>query len=138
MTRKRFIKLLMSMGSNRNKAQATAKNAIEEYGSYQKAWDALPILTVGTFRKALESFRELSKRIKEAFSGAVMPAFEELSESMRKYSESIQEAMKVESKDNCRHRACAGHRPDRCQGRPGILPGAVRRRPPYRRTAPTG
>ena len=134
MTRKRYIKLLMSRGFSRNKAYETKISVIPRFGSYQKAWDCLTItekMITAVDNSAVAIVKDLSKD----FSG-ISCKFAELAESMRKYSESIQEAMKVESKDNCRHRACTGHGHYRCQGRPGILPGAVRRRPPYRRTAP--
>lgn len=38
MTRKRFIKLLMSYGFPRNFAQIYACAMLSEYGSYEKAW----------------------------------------------------------------------------------------------------
>ena len=40
MTRKRFVKLMMSCGHNRDYANAYAKATIVTYGSYQKLWEA--------------------------------------------------------------------------------------------------
>ena len=134
MTRKRYIKLLMSRGFSRNRAYETAAGVIPIFGSYQKAWDCFPVLDQ-IITAAVNASVAIANAFQNAFSG-IGCTFAELAESMRKHSKQIQEAMKIESKDNCRHRVCTGHGHYRCQGRPGILPGAVRRRPPYRRTAP--
>ena len=46
MTRKRFVKLVMSCGHDRNYANARAKAMVAQCGSYQKAWIVSPDLRV--------------------------------------------------------------------------------------------
>ena len=66
MTRKRFIKLAMAEGMDKNEAVFAAKCCIERYGSYYKAYKEL----LGIIRFRFEPYmlgyeKRINKRIKK-------------------------------------------------------------------------
>lgn len=77
MSRKRFVKLLMSIGYSRNKARQTAKRIVQNGTSYLQAWLYLDfehtIKNAGmSTEKACFGFYELSKAaMATAMSGMV-------------------------------------------------------------------
>ena len=139
MTRKRYIKLLMSYGYPRNGANGLAARAVLWYGSYQNAWEKqLPNIKImygitamaGSLNKV---FREIGKA-SETVGERIARIVEAIREATQKYEEEI----KRENTDNNKLRACSGYGHNRDKRGPRVQTGAVRRYPPYRRTAPTG
>nr|DAU67276.1 MAG TPA: hypothetical protein [Caudoviricetes sp.] len=63
MTRKRFVKLLMSSGMSRNRANVCARRAIEAYGSYDKASAQTIQRTLTACVEGVERFKEMLLRI---------------------------------------------------------------------------
>lgn len=62
MTRKRFIKLMMAKGFQRNAANILAEKAISTYGSYQAYFDHRASMN-SALMKAEKAFRNLSRSI---------------------------------------------------------------------------
>ena len=60
MTRKRFTKLVMSAGYDRNHANVIADIVLKHFGNYQKAWDA-DILT--KIRRIIEQVKQAIKKM---------------------------------------------------------------------------
>lgn len=78
MTRKRFVKLLMSHGITRNEAQTIAKRCISQHLSYEQAYRnfLLKQSVINSFRRLGESFqvanvsfRTLTKSIEKLKEG---------------------------------------------------------------------
>lgn len=66
MTRKRFVKLLMSSGMSRNRANAYARRAVEHYGSYDAANVQTIQRTLTVCVEGIEWFKEMLLRISDA------------------------------------------------------------------------
>lgn len=67
MTRKRYIKLLMSFGYTRNLAQARAATDLSKYGSYARAFAALD-----PYLRARGAFRDMCARLVSTWT-AIQP-----------------------------------------------------------------
>ena len=65
MTRKRFVKLLMSSGMSRNHANAYARRAVEHYGSYDAANAQTIQRTLTVCVEGIEWFKEMLLRISD-------------------------------------------------------------------------
>lgn len=87
MTRKRFVKLLMSEGWNRNSANAIAGIVREKGFSYQIASNAVP--TVLAFEKIVDTIRDIT----EKWCNVISPICETLSKAINAFCETINEAM---------------------------------------------
>ena len=65
MTRKRFVKLLMSSGMGRNHANAYARRAVEHYGSYDAANAQTIQRTLTVCIEGIEWFKKMLLRISD-------------------------------------------------------------------------
>lgn len=90
MTRKRFVKLLMSQGYSRNKANGAADIAIAVYPSYEAAYTAvtergrvLPyMLDTRALEAAMRQISDAALRICEAFAAGMQAFCKAYSERM--------------------------------------------------------
>lgn len=71
MTRKRFVKLLMSRGVSRNRANVCARRAIEAYGSYDKASAQIVQQTLTVCVEGMEWFKETLRRISDVIADVI-------------------------------------------------------------------
>lgn len=71
MTRKRFVKLLMSSGVSRNHANVCARRSIEVYGSYDKASAQILQQTLTVCVEGIERFKEMLLRIADAIAATI-------------------------------------------------------------------
>ena len=71
MTRKRFVKLLMSSGMSRNRANAYARRAIEHYGSYDAANVQTIQQTLTVCVEGIEWFKEALLRISDVIADVI-------------------------------------------------------------------
>lgn len=79
MTRKRFVKLLMSSGMSRNRANAYARRAVEHYGSYDAANVQTIQRTLTVCVEGIEWFKEALLRMSDAIADVIRQG-EELAE----------------------------------------------------------
>ena len=79
MTRKRFVKLLMSSGMSRNRANAYARRAVEHYGSYDAANVQTIQRTFTVCGEGIERFKEALLRMSDAIADVIRQG-EELAE----------------------------------------------------------
>ena len=79
MTRKRFVKLLMSSGMSRNRANAYARRAVEHYGSYDAAIVQTIQRTLTVCVEGIERFKEALLRMSDAIADVIRQG-EELAE----------------------------------------------------------
>jgi hypothetical protein len=79
MTRKRFVKLLMSSGMSRNRANAYARRAVEHYGSYDAANVQTIQRTLTVCVEGIERFKEALLRMSDAIADVIRQG-EELAE----------------------------------------------------------
>ena len=76
MTKKRYVKLLMSMGHSRNDANACACEVAEEGGNYQEDYDALinaldfQSFDFRAWNEALTRMAESMRKVSTALSAA--------------------------------------------------------------------
>ena len=68
MTRKRFVKMLMSSGMSRNRANAYARGAVEFYGSYDAANVQSIQRTLTVCVEGVEQFKEMLLRISDTIA----------------------------------------------------------------------
>ena len=100
MTRKRFVKLLMSGGMSRNRANAYARGAVELYGSYDEAnaQSAQRILTFCV--EGIEQFKEALSTLASAITGIVRQHKEFVKECLTDcWGGDIQEGQQNDSND---------------------------------------
>lgn len=71
MTRKRFVKLLMSSGMSRNRANAYAHGAVESYGSYDAANVQTIQRTLTVCVKGMEWFKETLRRVSDVIADVI-------------------------------------------------------------------
>ena len=71
MTRKRFVKLLMSSGMSRNRANVGARRAIEAYGSYDKASAQIIQRTLTVCVEGIEQFKETLRRVSDVIADVI-------------------------------------------------------------------
>ncbi len=71
MTRKRFVKLLMSSGMSRNRANAYARRAVEYYGSYDAANVQTIQRTLTVCIEGVEWFKEALQRISAVIADVI-------------------------------------------------------------------
>lgn len=71
MTRKRFVKLLMSSGMSRNRANAYARGAVEFYGSYDAVNARSIRRTLTVCVEGMEWFKETRRRISDAIADVI-------------------------------------------------------------------
>lgn len=71
MTRKRFVKLLMSSGMSRNRANAYARGAVELYGSYDKASAQLTQRALMVCVEGMELFKKMLLRISDVIADVI-------------------------------------------------------------------
>lgn len=79
MTRKRFVKLLMSSGMSRNRANAYARRAVEHYGNYDAANVQTIQRTLTVCVEGIERFKEALLRMSDAIADVIRQG-EELAE----------------------------------------------------------
>lgn len=84
MTRKRFVKLVMSCGYSRNYANACAKGLMVSYGSYQEAWNNMTIFQVKRICNSIKNMfigiaKVIVPMIKETYENikAIMPKIDD-------------------------------------------------------------
>lgn len=71
MTRKRFVKLLMSSGMSRNRANAYARRAVEHYGSYDAANVQAIQRTLTVCVEGIERFKEALLRMSDVIADVI-------------------------------------------------------------------
>jgi hypothetical protein len=70
MTRKRFVKLVMSCGHDRNYAHAYAAVAGPAYGSYKKAWErSTDLIAIHTYQMLIHTMAPVFNRLWEQCKG---------------------------------------------------------------------
>lgn len=75
MTKKRFIKMLMSIGISRNKAQELQKSAIIQHSNYQEAFKAIK-------RESIETkINEIAEKLIKALQQPLLTALEAVKKS---------------------------------------------------------
>ncbi|MCQ2479012.1 MAG: hypothetical protein MJ120_00120 [Clostridia bacterium] len=101
MTRKRFIKMLMSIGNSRNKAHELQKSAIIQHGSYQEAFKAIK-------RELIETkINEIAEKLIKALQQPLLTALEAVKKAIlcckqkfKEIAEAVQKAKDKHSKLN--------------------------------------
>lgn len=103
MTRKRFVKLLMSSGMSRNRANAYARGAVELYGSYDKASAQLTQRALMVCVEGIEQFKEMLLRIVDAIAVTIRQNKEFINECLTDFigcwGGDIQEGQQNDSND---------------------------------------
>ena len=103
MTRKRFVKLLMSSGISRNRANVCARRAIEAYGSYDKASARTIQRTLTACVEGIERFKEMLLRIADEIADTIRQNKEFINESLAALTDSwggdIREGQQNDSND---------------------------------------
>lgn len=103
MTRKRFIKLLMSSGVSRNRANVGARRAIEAYGSYDKASAQIIQRTLTVCVEGIEQFKEMLLRIADEIAVTIRQNKEFINECLTDltgcWGGDIQEGQQNDSND---------------------------------------
>lgn len=100
MTRKRFVKLLMSSGMSRNHANAYARRAVEHYGSYDAANAQAIQRTLTVCVEGIEQFKEALSTLASAITGIVRQHKEFVKECLTDcWGGDIQEGQQDDSND---------------------------------------
>lgn len=103
MTRKRFVKLLMSSGMSRNHANAYAHRAVERYGSYDEASAQTVQQTLTVCVEGIEQFKEMLLRIADAIADTIRQNKEFINECLTDltgcWGGDIQEGQQNDSND---------------------------------------
>lgn len=103
MTRKRFVKLLMSSGMSRNRANAYARGAVEFYGSYDAANVLFIRRTLAVCVKGMEWFKETLWRRSDVVADVIRPDEELYKKCLTGFTdrwvENIQEGQQDDSND---------------------------------------
>lgn len=103
MTRKRFVKLLMSSGMSRNRANAYARRAVEHYGSYDAANAQTIQRTLTVCVEGIEWFKEILLRVADDIADTIRQNKEFINESLAALTDSwggdIREGQQNDSND---------------------------------------
>lgn len=82
MTRKRYIKLLMAHGCNRNEAATMAADAVATGWSYEEAYAPYRLLFDGHLRESAEQMFEMLLRVSTGIVNGVVAFAEEYRAAM--------------------------------------------------------
>lgn len=87
MTRKRFVKLMMSKGYSRNEATETAK-LVQGDGSYAETYAAICVIkSIPDIQQTIERFVDTTVRMMNAFADGVAAFTQAFRDSMNKVRE---------------------------------------------------